>query len=564
MDKVPPPAAAAWVVRLRLASGLTLATFLVTHFSNHALGLVSLEAMEAGREWFVLLWRNPLGTAALYTALILHPLLGLWSLYRRRTLRMPAWEAWQLVLGLSVPVLLAAHVTGTRLADAWLGVTGSYTRVLLALWVVTPENGARQALLVVIAWTHACVGLHFWMRLRPWYRGAAPFLLAAALLVPTLALLGFVEGGREVARRAREPGWAQGVVRASGLLAPGVRPAIARINERLLLGIGAALALTLVARRVRAWREGRRPRVRITYPGREVVVPAGLTILEASRSAGIPHASVCGGRGRCSTCRVRVGRGLAELPPASADERRVLRRVGASPDVRLACQTRPRADVTVTPLLSPSAGAPTGEPESAAGREQEVVVLFADLRGFTTVAERKLPYDVVFLLNRYFEAVGEAIRGAGGVANQFTGDGVMALFGVGESAAEGARHALRAAADMVDRVEALSRTLADELPAPLRLGIGIHAGPAVVGRMGYGETVYLTAVGDTVHVAARLEQLTKEFACELVVSETAAASAGVDLADQPRREVTVRNRAEPLAVRIVERVAALGSRLEKE
>ena len=552
---------AAVVRQTRLWLGLVLFTYLTTHFLNHALGLISLDAMMAGRDWFVLLWRSRAGTLALYTALFGHLLLAYWSLYRRRTLRMPGWEALQLSLGLTIPLLLVWHVVGTRLAHEMAGTRDTYTLVVLNLWKLDPVAGWRQTTALVVAWLHGCVGLHFWLRLRPWYPRYARALYTGFLLLPVLALLGFAEAGREVSRLAAEPAFVPRVVAESRLPSPAQRLVLGRVSRGVFWGHLGAIALVLAARGARE-RRRRRQGLRVTYPdGREVVVPLGFTILEASRLAGIPHASVCGGRGRCSTCRVRVGRGLDALPAASAAELRVLRRVGASPDVRLACQTRPRADLAVTPLLSPSATAPAGEPEPAAGREQEVVVLFADLRGFTTVAERKLPYDVVFLLNRYFEAVGEAIRGAGGIANQFTGDGVMALFGAGEMADAAAGRALRAAADMVARLDALSATLADELPAPLRLGIGIHAGPAVVGRMGYGEALYLTAVGDTVHVAARLEQLTKEFGCELIISEAVAERAGVDAGDQPRHELTVRNRAEPLAVRVVARAAVLADRL---
>jgi adenylate cyclase len=301
--------------------------------------------------------------------------------------------------------------------------------------------------------------------------------------------------------------------------------------------------------------------VRLTYPaGRIVVVPAGLTVLEASRFAGIPHASVCGGRGRCSTCRVAVTGLAAALPPPSDDEGRVLRRVGAGPNVRLACQLRPAGDISVTPLLKPtvsaSAGVAAHDPHN--GSEQEIAVLFADLRGFTSIAERKLPYDVVFLLNRYFETVGSAINRAGGVANQFTGDGVMALFGVDAGAEVGCRRALAAAVDMVRSVAALSEALGSELPAPLRIGIGIHTGPAVVGRMGYAEGRYLTAVGDTVNTAARLEQLTKEYDCALVISDAVAARAGEDLSGYPRHILTLRNRAEVLSIRVITDVASLG------
>jgi adenylate cyclase len=284
----------------------------------------------------------------------------------------------------------------------------------------------------------------------------------------------------------------------------------------------------------------------------------GFTILDASRTADIPHASVCGGRGRCSTCRVRIVRGLAQLPPASEAERRVLARVGAAPDVRLACQTRPAHDVAVDPLLAPSV-APTDAfaTDVRQGHEQELAVLFADLRGFTRMAEHKLPYDVVFFLNRYFEAVGTAITSAGGVTNQFTGDGVMALFGIDDGPAVGSRQALAAAQAMVEGMTRLNVELAGELTAPLRIGIGIHAGPGVVGWMGWGESFYLTAVGDTVHVAARLEQATKDFQAELVVSDDVARLAGVDLAAFPAHRLEVRNRTEPVAVRVVARVAEL-------
>src|SRR4029077_15563279 len=95
--------------RLRLVSGLVLLTYLATHFINHALGLVSLDAMEAGRVWFLALWRNPLGAVALYSAFLVHIAMALWAIYRRRTWRMPAWEATQLSLGLTIPVLLARH-----------------------------------------------------------------------------------------------------------------------------------------------------------------------------------------------------------------------------------------------------------------------------------------------------------------------------------------------------------------------------------------------------------------------------------------------------------------------
>ena len=180
--------------------------------------------------------------------------------------------------------------------------------------------------------------------------------------------------------------------------------------------------------------------------------------------------------------------------------------------------------------------------------------LFADLRGFTRISEHKLPYDVVFLLNRYFEAVGDAIEQAGGIANQFTGDGVMALFGVPADPQTACQHALKAASAMIRNLAELNQTSAEELHEPLSVGVGIHTGPAVVGRMGRGVASYLTAVGDTVHVTSRLQNLTKEYRCQMVISEQVAQLAGLNVSPFPRHELTVRNRAEPIVIRVIKEV----------
>jgi adenylate cyclase len=549
--------------QLRLASALVLVTYLVTHLLNHSLGLVSVNAAEEGRWWFVALWRNPVGTVALYTALLVHPILGFVALYRRRTLRLPAAEAWQLLLGLGIPLLLVGHVLGTRVAHSFYGREDAYTWHAFFLWTLRPDLAVKQTTLMLVVWAHACIGLHYWLRLRAWYPRTLPLAYAIALLLPALALGGFTQMGREVtAWTLPEDVDRRALALAAARLSPAAQARLAGI-EWLVYGIFAvALGGVLLARGVRSLRAARN-RLRVSYPGgRRVAVPLGYTVLEASRVAGIPHASVCGGRGRCSTCRIRIEQGGDRLLAPAEEESRILRRVGAPPSVRLACQVRPVADLGVVPLIAATSTADALRTAAAeAGHEQEVAVLFADLRGFTTIAERKLPYDVVYLLNRYFEAVGGAVRGAGGVANQFTGDGVMALFGVRAAPETGCRDALRGAAAMQASIAALNESLADELTAPLRLGIGIHVGPAVVGRMGYAEAAYLTAVGDTVHVAARLEQLTKTYGTELIISEAVAARAGVDVSAYPHEELTLRNRTTPLAIRVIDDARRLAAAL---
>jgi adenylate cyclase len=191
------------------------------------------------------------------------------------------------------------------------------------------------------------------------------------------------------------------------------------------------------------------------------------------------------------------------------------------------------------------------------GSEQELAILFADLRGFTKFSEHKLPYDVVFVMNQYFKAMGEAVEASGGHLDKFIGDGVMALFGIDATPERGCRQALDAAVAMSQALDELNQVLAQDLAEPLRIGLGIHTGPVIVGVMGYGKARTLTAIGDAVNTASRLESMNKEFHSELIFSEEVSARAGVDVSPFDQHEIEVRGRTTLLPVRIARRAQDL-------
>ena len=532
---------------LRLVTGLVVAAFVIGHFSNHALGVVSIEAMDRMRIVLAAWWRSPVGTVLLYGSLLTHFVLALVSLYGRSTLRMAWWEGAQLLLGLLVPPLLIAHIVGTRLTWMLLGHNIDYERIVGLLWSSDWSIG-RQSILLLVVWGHFCAGIHFWLRLRAWYRDLQPLVFAVALLLPALALAGFASAGFYLWPSVQSVGGMQKYNVDLAAMTPAQRETMANWRSGLEWAFWIALGGTLLARWLRS-------RIGATYQlrhasGRVITAPVGRSILEAIRDEGMPHASVCGGRARCTTCRVRVSEGLEDLPPASRVEQQALARIEAPPNVRLACQCRPTRDVAVAPLLPANVTPTTGlEPRGGAqGRERQIVAMFVDLRDSTRLGEGRLPYDVVFIMNQFFAEMHSSLRVTGGYYAQFRGDGLLALYGLESPLRDACRAAITGAADMQSRIERLNASLAADLDEPLRIGIGIHAGVAIVGTMGPPQAPIYSAIGDMVNTAARLEGMTKAYGCVLVISTEALRQAGIEPGDAQLHQVRVRGKNERLAV----------------
>ena len=507
------PSTGTFVAQLRIGSGLVLFAFAATHFINHSFGLVSIGLMEWGQDIRQIVTRSVPGTTVLIIAASVHFALGISKFLNTKTWRLGVPNVFQLVSGLLIPILLIRHVLGTRGAHEMFGIEDNYTYAVWAMW---PQEALNQGILMALVWAHGCIGIHHWLMLKPWYRRSIWLWYGLALTVPTLSYAGFTAAGRVASIQST----------FENPFTTDQYNAFLQTLTYSAVGYCALLAGAMSIWLFIVFADRYRRKVEIRYVnGPTVSAHTGLSLLDASRTNRIPHASVCGGRARCSTCRVRVVEGMELQPPALENELKVLKRVGAPSNVRLACQLRPTADIAITLLLP----ANTETVESAQqdkyhwGVEQEVTIVFCDLRGFTKMSEGRLSFDVVFFLNQFLGRMAEAIEDTGGYVDKFMGDGIMAIFGMDASIQEGATRALAAARAMGGVLDSLNQSLKEDLPAPLSVGIGIHTGSAILGRIGASHRIEaakrITALGETVNMASRLEGLTKELYVQVAVSK---------------------------------------------
>ncbi len=507
--------------QLRLGSGLVMFLYVATHFIDHALGLVSLDLAERALAASVWVWHSAPGTVLLYGAVAVHVVLALHAVYQRRTLRMPPMQVLRLVLGFCMPILLIGHVIATRMATELHGWPPTYHRIVWALWLADSEG--RQLALQAPGWVHGCLGLQLAFGHRAGWQRLRPVLFGAALLLPVLSGLGFLSMGRAMAALANDPAW------LAQLPPPDIarQLALGQLRDNVLWIWFSIIGAVFAARELRAWVERRRGLlVTVGYPGRSVDAPRGWSVLETSRGFGIPHVAVCGGQARCSTCRVRVLEGLESLPPPGDAERRTLARIGAAPDVRLACQLRPAAGVLVEPLCAPGTDAATVVDADAGIVDHDAALLMLKVvrwgDGVNGACATPAPHDLVYALNQVYAAFGDAVQVAGGRLGAFDNEGGCAAFDGAERALT-LRRAWQAAAAMEAALPALAERLRRDLGLDAQIALALHAGTVAVGPLGWRTARSRVPVGAAVNAAFGLRDLAAAQGARLAVSRAAAA-----------------------------------------
>lgn len=257
---------------------------------------------------------------------------------------------------------------------------------------------------------------------------------------------------------------------------------------------------------------------------RRVECTDGDTLLACSLSAGLPLVHACGGQAKCSTCRVMILEGADRLSEPTADERAMSARLRFPAGVRLACQTRIHGEVAARRLVTDIEDQALVEEEfdeagpRSLGEEKRLAILFCDIRNFTAFAESHPAYDVIHILNRWYARADEAVRAAHGRIDNVMGDGFLALFGETHPATA-SRDAVRAAVSLVRTATGMSPWVESQFGSGFRVGCGIHAGDVVLGTVGADGARRLTAIGDAVNLASRVEAETKAAGVDILVTQ---------------------------------------------
>jgi adenylate cyclase len=271
------------------------------------------------------------------------------------------------------------------------------------------------------------------------------------------------------------------------------------------------------------YREHSMPYIRVLPEDCTIEVQENESLLSAARRNRVQITSACGGNARCSTCRVNVESGLENCTWRNEKESAMADRLALTPTLRLGCQLHFHGNATVRRLARDDHDATAMQSAAESklamvGQERRVAIFFSDIRGFTSFSERLPPFDVIHVLNRYFNEMSRIVEVNGGSVNNYIGDGMMALFGIADPYDAPIR-AVKAGLEMLSALQVLNTYLQRLFGLDLNIGIGIHWGDAVVGSLGAGSNRRTTAIGDAVNLASRIESANKLTGTRLLISE---------------------------------------------
>lgn len=248
------------------------------------------------------------------------------------------------------------------------------------------------------------------------------------------------------------------------------------------------------------------------------------SLLDISINHKIPHLHECGGHGNCTTCRVRILDGIFNCSPKTAIEKASASARKWDPSIRLACQTYPKGNIKLQRLIWSSAEvnqlqkelAPEGKAE-----ERPIAIIFCDLRNFTGLSSENLNFDIAFMLNRFYTALGDPILMNNGIIYQYVGDEIIGVFGTtGGTKEKNCMDAIRAALGMQYALEMLNKTELKDFQVELKSGIGINFGKAYIGHLGHPTHRQFSVIGDPVNVASRIQAATKKTGAKILISKS--------------------------------------------
>lgn len=259
----------------------------------------------------------------------------------------------------------------------------------------------------------------------------------------------------------------------------------------------------------------------------EITCPEDSSILKATLAAHINHAHACGGQAKCSTCRVSIMEGIENCNPRNEAEQKMADRLNFPADVRLACQTNIKGDISIRRMVSDRLDMDiisdqfSEDSKFAIGSQEKLTIVFTDIINFTPLAEKFPPYDIVHVLNRYYRIMNAIIQDNNGFISDLAGDGILAVFGKDEKSDNSVLDAMHAIEEMNEKLDLFNEYLDENFNLQFGIRAGVHYGNVILGPFDTGVMKKLGVIGDNVNFASRIESANKEFGTKLLLSEEA-------------------------------------------